>query len=1547
MPDYVNLGESQPRPRLSSKSNALPDYVNIGDSQSRPKPLSPSNQRAEPIFIENCDEEVNLRSTKKLYNQNDVDNQGNNQSTYRNRYSDYSNIVDDSTYRIGSDELYMTRYPDSGYDTMRYDVINVENQLEGGTNIEQNPQGDPNRYISRNNSHDQLNEKQTTPRKISKSRRDKSSPSSKNSDANAPMCVNISLESPKIVKETEEASRRTSVQDRIKAFSQLNTPKHYAKDSHRRKSLDPKILQSSAMMNGPLEMTLTELKCSEAVVTPIKSEFTVTNSSFVRSNEALVKSVHEYNREHESQESSPVKKSEEIVSSKLSRMSLQKILFEENEDISQNRRVINDAHNNFGKENDDISQNRRVINDVLNNFGKEDDHCPTRELDYHVNANELEASNMDGNASTLSCETFIENEIQETEVPPRPPKMPVIGVVAPQNNSKSNTVASMHEFVKSREALDDDENWNNCYYDQLYVNNPLYPGGDEICVDIGPPPDEMAPSPPIYKESIIVEDNYLPMTPSKGKQMNHHRSVSTSAIFRNNGSNFLTVDDKDPEEHMYMEMNGDKNKSVQRPKVALPNVRLPSESPRYYEIDEAEGDTQHYEYIYRTGPQCDEIYMEVPGTSYIDMNRKPTIPKKPSDLKLKSPAKIKDDDQTSSFNLYCNQETMVEDVSLDADDEASKDFETTKDFESIETPKNKRFSLSDTFRPASYYLSGIEPADDPDAHDSSDSDLVSPPSIPTSPPPMEELNGDHRTFTYNFDSLITPEPPSHLKNVLDTSRSLRSRIPDVQSGKYSSPSYKMDKHLTSPLLTNTDFTYPVGHSNMTDNFRSEDHSAYPELDIITPLPRNRSSSRTSHDIMLSRDQPQTFHHRSRSLLENNSSVHGESLNLSKTSLSNSQMTINSIKGFNSSSSLSMGKANSSSYINYSISENPHNSEDNFSHVNSNDFTSPHHNVHSFSSTSVNNIGAITSPNHQRTSSDHPISSAENLNTLHPSHSRVNSNVSLHSPRSAPYYYSDTIKDRRGNKNSTSKKDVNNINFDGLNDTDQGINMDESKLEFEDRIQVFANYFEKNSSVPDHRNLYNANDFEDKFESRHRGQKSDSTSSLNIPCHRRSRSLEGVTDDPHIGELQNQSNLSGVHGTTGVVPHRSASVTSHLYGMNSGKNSAYRMPTFLESASASNSPDKRIERQGMSVSNLPVVQENWADDTEWRDQLRRASIRHTRSMETLDDGNRPPLSEYKPKPEHFDEPGSTSDFKMLNNLMSEYGYGNEVRSNHLSIAEPLEKIRRGLTNLEGYEWDPEEEKFRRSSQKSVSSTHLRQHSDNQHFLADCLPTSPTADDISEENPSATMTLPLSRKMAGSDSVVAVAEKDGRLDNEEVYRHEDGRLDNEEIYSHNDDEIAYEPNISGESSVLIREPVESRIVVSTMVATRHSSDEFQQSYDLHDRKRNEMLIPKNDHYGSEIISCKPDDISEKFHGLNDENIQDDSKQIENISGNSPVKNLIAEIICEDDETAMESESTCATMKQTVEVTDEDIIGKQDEAHSSKDESVSNLQDEEGKS
>ncbi|KAH8360121.1 hypothetical protein KR093_010867 [Drosophila rubida] len=84
--------------------------------------------------------------------------------------------------------------------------------------------------------------------------------------------------------------------------------------------------------------------------------------------------------------------------------------------------------------------------------------------------------------------------------------------------------------------------------------------------------------------------------------------------------------------------------------------------------------------------------------------------------------------------------------SSDADDESSK-----QQLEAKRLRSRTRFSLSDTFRPASYYLGATTPLNN--YAESSDSEILPPPPIPDSPPPMEELKTEEIFSSEHYDTV--------------------------------------------------------------------------------------------------------------------------------------------------------------------------------------------------------------------------------------------------------------------------------------------------------------------------------------------------------------------------------------------------------------------------------------------------------------------------------------------------------------------------------------------------------------------------------------------------------------------------------------------------------------------------------------------------------------------------------------------------------------------------------------------------------------------------
>lgn len=143
----------------------------------------------------------------------------------------------------------------------------------------------------------------------------------------------------------------------------------------------------------------------------------------------------------------------------------------------------------------------------------------------------------------------------------------------------------------------------------------------------------------------------------------------------------------------------------------------------------------------------------------------------------------------------------------DADDEASKDFDT-----------HPRFSLSDSFRPASYYLkvsaATLATKDKNRAERSSEEELESPPPIPLSPPPLLFCETD------TMDGMISPRPgnddgqrtkglsATNVEAVLARTIRPKERVRfDTSSQRKSTDASTVTAPPTSPLHSKLNYSY--------------------------------------------------------------------------------------------------------------------------------------------------------------------------------------------------------------------------------------------------------------------------------------------------------------------------------------------------------------------------------------------------------------------------------------------------------------------------------------------------------------------------------------------------------------------------------------------------------------------------------------------------------------------------------------------------------------------------------------------------------------------
>lgn len=194
-----------------------------------------------------------------------------------------------------------------------------------------------------------------------------------------------------------------------------------------------------------------------------------------------------------------------------------------------------------------------------------------------------------------------------------------------------------------------------------------------------------------------VEQNYMTMTLKKS-------ILSTSLALDNS-----ILHNNDIDENAYVEMS----QGASEVSLLSPNSNLSADQPPY-------------EMIYFSNSKTEPVYMEL---NHLPIN---ILDKSSNDNKS-------DNNMPDILLLSGTSKTKsTKSDSSDADDEASKNLD------SLDTPVHPRFSLSDTFRPASYYLNASLVQE---FQDSSDSELVSPPPIPKSPLPLDDL--DNLDFSFS------------------------------------------------------------------------------------------------------------------------------------------------------------------------------------------------------------------------------------------------------------------------------------------------------------------------------------------------------------------------------------------------------------------------------------------------------------------------------------------------------------------------------------------------------------------------------------------------------------------------------------------------------------------------------------------------------------------------------------------------------------------------------------------------------------------------------
>ncbi|XP_068619852.1 putative uncharacterized protein DDB_G0282133 isoform X2 [Battus philenor] len=209
------------------------------------------------------------------------------------------------------------------------------------------------------------------------------------------------------------------------------------------------------------------------------------------------------------------------------------------------------------------------------------------------------------------------------------------------------------------------------------------------------------------------------------------------------------------EEH-YLPMSPRKTSTLEPPhKTILQNLSVfDNTKPQTYEdnpyvemsLGNDDEDMQTYEIVCVNNGKVEPVYMEVKNGSVEENDLEGVVLRDKSVIDTAS--NFADTNQQTLRRISKGDKSKEKSDCSDADDEASRDI-------SLDTPFN-RLSISDTFRPASYYLN--ESRSILQRQNSSDSEVNLPPPVPSSSPPHEELS-DEALSKYILDKLDKSDIP--------------------------------------------------------------------------------------------------------------------------------------------------------------------------------------------------------------------------------------------------------------------------------------------------------------------------------------------------------------------------------------------------------------------------------------------------------------------------------------------------------------------------------------------------------------------------------------------------------------------------------------------------------------------------------------------------------------------------------------------------------------------------------------------------------------------
>lgn len=368
-----------------------------------------------------------------------------------------------------------------------------------------------------------------------------------------------------------------------------------------------------------------------------------------------------------------------------------------------------------------------------------------------------------------------------------------------EEDDYQNMEITTKEVKNDGDNNDDDEDEDNAFeYTDDDINAAL-----EKVDDIDD--EDNDPKTPINEDNH--ECHYLPMTPKK-------INISDS-----NSQLELKMKTEENEENTYVEMTqGKYEKSVladdydvsssnYEPMIINAQNKMTSvdQEPVYMELSEGSRNNDNYSDI----------------TNLLN-NGKSTIKKST----LKKYSEKKAEKMSNLPDILCDGKA-INDSDHDDDDDGSHHNKKSR----------KRFSLSDTFRPASYYLGNRTPLQE--IIDSSDSEIVSPPPIPSSAPPIDDIIGDQFDTIKRSqirESITHSSNPVLSMNKNEGTNSSRLSLPE-QLNKYKNKRSSFENEYLQKYKTdNKMYSAESNYSLTTDDgsLTSSDYDVFNKIKLQSP-----------------------------------------------------------------------------------------------------------------------------------------------------------------------------------------------------------------------------------------------------------------------------------------------------------------------------------------------------------------------------------------------------------------------------------------------------------------------------------------------------------------------------------------------------------------------------------------------------------------------------------------------------------------------------------------------------------------------------------------